>query len=288
MKQSLNAHNIANIVRMTRSQHRGSLLVVEGDTDMRVYKRFVKENDCLLIPAHNKDNATGAIGILEKDNFEGALAIVDADYWRLEGVKPDSPNLFLTDTHDLETMILSTAEVVEKLLSEFGSTNRIERLRGSPMEMVLKATLPIGFLRWFSSPSHDNLRVKFRELLLFENLERFIDKGKLETNINKLIEAANTCSGDVEIDETSIKKKIKSTIKAGHDSRQVCAGHDMVQVLTFGLCFVFGNKKSKTLTPEQVEGMLRMAYEYSHFCQTQLHKSIKNWEIVNPAFKVLK
>ena len=109
MKQYLTAYDTANTVRMTRTQHPGAVMMVEGDTDMRVFKRFVKETDCLLIPAANKDNAIGALEILEKDNIKGVLAIVDADFWNLDGIKPDSLNVFLTDTHDLETMIFFTS-----------------------------------------------------------------------------------------------------------------------------------------------------------------------------------
>jgi hypothetical protein len=39
---------------------------------------------------------------------------------------------------------------------------------------------------------------------------------------------------------------------------------------------------------EELEGWLRIAYEYSHFCATRLYKSIKNWENANPPFKILK
>jgi hypothetical protein len=108
VKKYLNVHDIANTVRMTRSLHKGAFLVVEGDTDARVYKRFVDDSRCKVIPAHNKDNAVEILEILEKDRFPGVLVIVDADFWHLEGIKPESLNLLLTDTHDLETMIIST------------------------------------------------------------------------------------------------------------------------------------------------------------------------------------
>jgi hypothetical protein len=41
VKKDLTAHSIANTVRMIRSLHEGAFLIVEGDTDARVYKRFV-------------------------------------------------------------------------------------------------------------------------------------------------------------------------------------------------------------------------------------------------------
>jgi len=288
VRENLNAHTIANTVRMTRSQHDGSFILVEGDSDIRVYRRFVNQQECLLILAHNKDNAIGALAILEEDNFTGILSIVDSDCWNLETAYPSSPNLFLTDTHDLETMILATSEVQEKIFSEFGSDNRIKTLRKSPIDMILEAVLPIGYLRWFSSPSQDNLRVEFKKLMDFGKLEDFIDKNTLITNLNTLIPKALECSANKELKEETVKKKIKSSLKAGHDPWQLCSGHDLLFVLTFGLCFVFGNKKAKTLSPEHVEGMIRMSYEYAYFCKTRLYQSIKNWETTHSSFLVLK
>lgn len=284
MKHYLTAHDIANTVRMTRTLHKGAFLIVEGDTDARVYKRFVDEADCKVIPAHNKDNAIDVLKILENESLEGILVIVDADFWHLEGIKANSENLFLTDTHDLETMIISSSEVREKILSECGSTNKMNQLRHPVIHLVLEATLPIGLFRWIASSSMDNLPLKFRDLP-FEN---FVEIPKLKVNINKLLEEVKANSEEPEIDEKSIKNKIKSLKKENHDPWQVCSGHDMVQILAIGLRSVFGNRKMSKLTADILEQMLRVAYEYSHFQLTQLYQSIENWEKTNPTFKILK
>ena len=284
MKQYLTTHDIANTVRMTRTLHKGAFLIVEGDTDARVYKRFVDETDCKVIPAHNKDNATDVLKILENENLEGILVIVDADFWHLEGIITNSVNLFLTDTHDLETMIISNSEALEKILSECGSTNKIKQLHHPVIHLVLEATLPIGLFRWIASPSKDNLPLKFRDL----SFENFVDIPKLKVNINKLLEEVKANSGDPEINEESIKNKIKSLKKEKHDPWQVCSGHDMVHILAIGLQSVFGNKKMRNLKADVLERMLRVAYEYSHFQLTQLCRSIKSWEKTNDGYKVLK
>ena len=110
MKESLTAHSIANQIRMTRSVHSGSsLLIVEGKTaDPRLYGRFVDPEHCQIVSAPGKELALAALKILEDDDFAGVAAIVDADLWRLQGGAPSSPNLFITDGHDLEAMILKS------------------------------------------------------------------------------------------------------------------------------------------------------------------------------------
>lgn len=284
MKHHITGNDIANTIRMTRSLHRGTILVLEGDTDSRVFDRFIEKNDCMIIPAHNKDNAIDALTILENDGFSGVLAIVDADFRHIEGMEPDSANLLLTDTHDIETMILSQSEVLERILSEFGLKNVINRLQNPVRFMLCKSSLPVGLLRWLSSPSRDNLSIRFRELT-FEN---FVDQNKLGINIDQLLEEAELKSKDLLINKKLIKAKIKSLKKEDHDPWEVCSGHDMIKILAIGLRFIFGNRKSRTITAEILEGILRLTYEYADFCLTKLYASIREWENKNASFKVLR
>lgn len=285
MKQYLTPFRLANKIRMTRSLHKGSILVVEGDTDARVFNGFIN-NVCMIIPAEGKNNAVNALEILENDCFQGILVVVDADFWRLEGYRPGSINVLLTDHHDLETMILSTPEVMEKVLAEFGSTTKLKQLPGPAIDMVADNALIIGYFRWLASPSKDNLRLTFKGLT-FEN---FIITGqaKLQIDIDNLIDAVKKNSPGIKFHEKSIKSKIESLKKENHDPRHVCCGHDMVQILAIGFRFVFGKKKAGTFTAEILEGTLRLTYQYAHFCQTALYHSIRKWEKENPAYTVLK
>lgn len=283
MRNYLSAHDIANNIRMTRTQHAGTFLIVEGDIDMRVYRRFINEIQCMLIPAHGKDNAINALSILEKNNFNGVLAIVDSDFWKLDSIQPNSSNLFITDTHDLEGMLLFS-DALEKVLSEFGSTNKIKKLSKPVRNILLECALPIGFFRWLSSPTKDNLFLKFREL----SFENFVDKKTLIVDIDILIKEVKANSQNSTLDENAIKHKITLLRNVGYDPWQVCSGHDLIQILSIGLRNIFGNNKARTISAEVVDGILRIAYEYLHFCQTQLHNSIKYWEKANPSFKVLK
>ena len=283
MKNYLTAHDIANNARMIRTLHPGTILIVEGNTDIRVYERFVNDTYCKLIPANCKDKTIDALAILEKDNYYGILAVVDADFWKLDGIEPNTPNLLLTDTHDLETMILSS-DAFEKVLSEFGSATKIKKLGKSIRNMLLKSALPIGYFRWLSSPKQDNLLLKFKELC-FPN---FVDKKTLSVAIDKLIIEVKTNSQNHALDENMIKLKIETLIKNNaYDPWQVCSGHDLVQILSIGIKNIFGNNKARMITSELVAGILRVAYEYSHFCLTQLHNLIKGWERMHPSFKVL-
>lgn len=108
LRASVNAHSIANSVRMKRLKHAGAFMLVEGEDDKKLLKNFVEKALCVIQIAHGKPNVLGALAILERDSFQGVLAIADADFAHLEGEPPHSPNLFWTDTHDLETMLLAS------------------------------------------------------------------------------------------------------------------------------------------------------------------------------------
>ncbi len=282
MRKYLTVDYIANTARMLRTSHHGAILIVEGTTDVRVYENFINKAHCRILHANNKDVAIAAINKLEIDNFRGVLTIVDTDFWKLDGIHPNSLNILLTDTHDLETMIFFS-EALDKVILEFGSNPKIGSLGRSIRDILLEAALPIGLLRWLSSPTKDNLRLKFKGI----QYNNFIDTKKLYLDIDNLIKEVITNSHVSTLDESAIRLKIITLIKAGYDPWQVCSGHDMVQLFAIGLTNIFGNHRAKNITLGAVDGILRVSYEYSYFSSTQLHDAIKDWEYLNPPFKVL-
>jgi hypothetical protein len=283
MYQYLTPVDIANNVRMIRTTHQGTILIVEGDIDVRVYSKFIDEKLCVLTPAFGKDNAIEALSNLEKSKLTNILVIIDSDFWQLAGITPTSSNLVLTDSHDLETMIINS-EAVEAMLSEFGKTSKISRLSKPLREFLIDCALPIGFLRWLSSPHKFHLYLKFDGLCF----NRFVDKKTLRIDINKLIRETKINSKNRSLNENWIKSEIIKLYKMGYDPWHVCSGDDLIEILALGLSNIFGNERSRQMTPNALEGILRIAYSYSCFSRTQLYRSITNWEMINPGSKVLK
>src|SRR5713226_852276 len=130
-----------------------SFLIVEGETDRKLYETYIDTNKCEITVAVGRDNVKEVLLLLEKDTFPGVLAIVDADFDMLEEKFPATQNLLFTDTHDLETMIIKSS-ALEKVLSEFGSTDKIATFKqtyGKNIRTTLiECGTPIGYLRWVS------------------------------------------------------------------------------------------------------------------------------------------
>ncbi|WP_091690218.1 DUF4435 domain-containing protein [Methanococcoides vulcani] len=283
MKKYLTADDIANSARMMRTQYRGSIMIIEGSTDMRLYKRFVDDRKCRLIPANGKENAIKVVKILESSDFKGILTIVDADFWRLDGIKFKDRNILVTDTHDLETMLIAS-EALDRLLGEFAAPFKLQKMRTPVRELLLEAAMPIGLFRWLSSSSKDRLSLRFKDI----HFDNFMQKFPLSVNIKHLIREVKDNSNERSLNEKTIKRKMITLLKEEHDPWQTCSGHDIVEILAFGLREVFGNSDSRYVTEGIIDRSLRLAYDITMFRETDLYISIQEWEDRNSSFVVLQ
>jgi hypothetical protein len=280
MREFITPEFIATQIKMRRGAYSGTFIIVEGRYDMLVYERFVNGEKCKFEIADGKDKAIRALAILEKDYFAGVLAIVDADFSRLEGSLSLSPNLLLTDYHDLEVMLIQSP-ALDKVIGEFGSENKINKLAQEISVTLLETGKSIGYLRWTS--------LKFELALKFEDLDfkKFLDEKKLTVNLLKMISTVKNHSQKLALIEKDIQDKLETLIDNSHDPCQVCCGHDLICILSIGLCKVWGTWNYNDVKPDVIERALRLAYEKSYFHNTQLYVSIQEWERINQPFQIL-
>ena len=284
MRNYITANDVANGIRMVRDQFSGTFLIVEGQTaDSRVYKRLVDSEQVQVTPAHNKDNAIATLKILEEADFAGVVAIIDADFWRLEGLDPTSPNLFITDTHDLETMLLESP-ALDKLLDEFGSAQKITDFAANNnmdvRQALLVAARPIGYLRWVSQ--RGDFSLKFEGIVF----SRFIDHDTLHIDISELIREVKNKSRRHDLDDNDLRNKIDELTDSKHSAWDICCGHDLVYILSFGLRRILGSNDSNEVEPETLERFLRTGYESAYFLSTRLYQALREWEPFNPPFRI--
>ena len=72
-----------------------------------------------------------------------------------------------------------------------------------------------------------------------------------------------------------------------HDPWQICSGHDVVEILAFGLREVFGNSDARHTNEGIIDRTLRLAYDMTMFKKTELYSSILDWEEENVPYIVL-
>ncbi len=281
MLENQTADEVANLVRMNRSLYQGTIIVVEGTSDILIYKRLTNSNCCILLPANSKENAIHASEILNDDGCEGILTIIDSDFCKVDGQHIGSKNLLTTDTHDLESMIISS-NALDKILAEYGEDDQINRLVKPIRQILVETAFPVGLLRWLSLPHKKNLGIDFKLIRFSE----FIDRTTFSTNIDIMIEHVLSFPTPRRFDKIMLKNEIQILIKQSIDNWQICNGHDLVQILAFGLKEIFGNSIGRGISARRLDSILRIAYEDSHFHTTQLFSDMISWERDNSPYRI--
>jgi len=298
MRASVTPHRVANSIRMQRSQYSGSFLLVEGKKDKSIYKRFIDYTICRIqapFLSDNKNNVIEVITILSQDGFSGALAIIDADFLVLESDIPENTNILLTDTHDLETMLMQSAGF-DKLLNEFISEKKmsefVERQGNDIRSALAEIGKELGLLRWISYKKDYQLNfngLKFKKIICVNTFtpcsrDKIIKTVK-DNTISKA--PADLKPEKHRINEKIIKNEMKELEKLNGDVWHICCGHDLISILSIGLRKALGNYNARDVAPELIERELRLAYESVYFKNTELFKMIQLWEKINIPFKLL-
>lgn len=269
MKDSLTADREANAIRLERGSFPGVFLLVEGSTDKLFYSNLVNEKQCRIVVtiagSSRKKRAIEVLTVLEKSDFPGILAIVDADFDHLESIVYTNQNLFLTDTHDSETMMLRSS-ALERVLAEYGSEDKISALPQDVRTLLLNAGMSIGYLRWTSQK--DGLDLTFEGI----KFSKFLDEKNLILDEVKLIQTVQDKSQNWDLKSDRLSKQTYLE----YDPWQICCGHDLVKILAIGLRHVFGTVKKES---EDLETSLRLTYRPQDFLETQLCQKLKEWEI---------
>lgn len=282
MKEHLNFHSIANAIRLKRTQLFGSFIIVEGDTDARFYKNFTQQEECRIEIAFNKENAIKVLETLQVETVKGIIAIVDTDFDILEGKETKNPDLFLTDFHDLECLIF-VSPALEKVLSEFGSEEKMRNFGKDIRELIFEIGTSIGCLRWISLS--DELNLTFEDI----DFGKFVKKDNLTFDLNNFITTVKNKSQRPDLDNLQLASQIKELVSSDYDKRQISCGKDLVEVLTIALQKVLGTKsKENPIDSERINQGLRLAYEFEFFTATELYNNVKEWENRNEPFKVFR
>lgn len=287
LRDQVDGSRIANSLRMLRGMNKHfAFLLVEGDTDRRLFSKFIDKNKCKIQTAENKDNVIEAISILNSSNFGGVLGVIDADFMHLEGKKCEVNNVILTDTHDIETLMLNSS-ALESLIAEYANRDKLmefERDRGENLtNVLLQNTSVLGYLRWFSLRNRADYDFKTIRYHIFT------DCSTLSVNLTKLVSEAINQSPAAKITDCDLTiQRIQNMMLSKNDLWQVCCGHDMVQLLLIGLKSVFGGYNSKALGDGALEGSLRMCFEYGSFAETKSYAFIIEWEKQHAPYQILR
>ena len=105
-------------IKLSYSILKGTYIIVEGESDVKLFRSFFDDSQCQIWwfrgGVHQLEHSLSEIA----KTYPLVIGIRDADFMHLEGRTPAIGNLFLTDFHDLEMMMVHNVRVFDKVAAE--------------------------------------------------------------------------------------------------------------------------------------------------------------------------
>lgn len=251
-------------------------VLVEGIDDVMVYEKFFAKDK---VQMHHSSGCYKLVELLEKLNEkhlgELFIGIKDADYDVLNHVSYPYPNLFLTDKHDLETMMISGG-VLEEVVKYFLRYEDMRKAGKHPdvdslLQEALAKLRPLSYVRWYNSVS--DCKLNFGKLCLSTMLREDASLGydccltflgRLNTALSRV-----PTSAQMETFEKDHSEEI--------DCYHLVRGHDLCEMISLLLMnHSYYHKRSK-VSADKVHNCLGLAYSKDEFRRTRLYASINSW-----------
>ncbi len=273
MREYLGPADIANNVSMLRGAFDGTVLVVEGITDYRLYGKLSDRENVELIVAHSKDNASAVVKeLFHNRKDDKVLGIVDSDLDKALSVRRDPP-LFQTDTRDLEGMMIRS-RALDEVIWEYGDRAKTENFvknYGEIRDVLISSAYPLGTLMLISENNGRDLC--FRDL----DFGRFIDRRTLQCDIRNMVDEVIYNSRSPNLGAKELRKRLEEEMEHHRDPWTICRGHDLVEILLIGLRYVFGGYNCCNMRCGELNGALRLAFDMEHFAETGLYRATSEW-----------
>ncbi|MDH7790181.1 DUF4435 domain-containing protein [Ochrobactrum sp. AN78] len=283
IKKEISSATLFAEIKLQRAVHKGSFLLVEGDTDARLYGQFIDGGRCNIVNCINKDNVQNTILLLDENQFCGAIGLVDGDFADISNDNVPSSNIVRTQGNDTEVMIVDSP-ALDKVLLHYGSEQKIRAIcanRNTTIKHILAAeAAKIGVIRLASKRREWNLKFNGMRYQFTNNAECSVDGASAARHI--LARSGANAPTIVELQD-----ECAAITALGHDNLLLSSGHDYVRILARALKRDIGTNNTFETDSSELEKVLRIAYERSYFSETTTSEAIRNWETQNVPYIVL-
>ena len=268
---------LSNDIRLHRAVHKGSFLLLEGDSDTRLFQKFVDEKECCLINCFGRPRLIDTLVILDESDFSGVVGFADKDYADCLGLPAHQGALVFSDFNDIEISILCSPALAN-VIREFGNKEKADAdtVGGESglCEKLFDWASTIGALRlWVLSNDADlrlsGMKYKFESA---QSPEINLD-AQLDHILARSVNANDHNKSDIQRDCCNI-------IEECTDQKLLCKGHDCVRILGRALRKVWGdcNEFNSDVRANNLAKILRLSFEYEHFKETDSYTELRRWE----------
>ena len=275
LKESVSAEAMVGHMKMKsiRPENKDKVVVWVEGKDWRLYRRFFDREKIIefgkvgckqIIEGHHKLKA--------KEPNMKSVVIIDSDFNRLEGRDLEAdPNIFYTDGHDVEMMMMKS-EKVRLGLSE------VFEIDGNHEQFFLNVFHDLHFLSYFKWYDHHH-----QKCYSYEPLSKVQQSQKNLKNIEWIENQLRNCSKSkwersnhntpfVPIEVKDVQKFIEEHTPV--DRYELTNGHDFCNRLCL---HIKKNKKEYARDEDSLKDSVISLFDNEQFQKTQLHKSLRSW-----------
>lgn len=271
MRESITKDDVFSEIILLKAAESRVILLVEGDSDIRVLDPHVDTHSANCIQGHGKETCVGVMALVAEQKVNGVLALLDRDFDDKSSSELSSSDIFLTDAYDLDATIAFTNDCVERVAANFGSP---ESIRGhiasfgpSVIDVIQNICAPIGIVRHASIVG--DLKLKMHGFPIHEVINEQgggIDVQKLAILAVRRSREA-TCTPDF----------LVGAVRNAWDTsllRYYCCGHDIQRAIAYLVSTVWGGKSAQK---DAVGRALRATFSPSDLKCTRFYVDIAGW-----------
>ena len=265
-------------------------ILTEGPGDYEFYSRFFNCELSEIRFANSKENVIKILDdlsvTLKKEAGSPVIGIVDRDFSFFMPEADERENLFMTDTHDIETMIISD-ELIGKVLDyyrkrsagvEFQRSMTLGLRRESVLSSLVRCSVLIGLSLYVNQKYGLNMTFKHINCKKKNLFLEFTDPVTFRCDEDKLlalISGRNKAKYEG-FREALSEEKAKNPDYFDHPM-QLCRGHDLMCALLADINVNYPQMDGRKVLLRDLERLFRNLYERNDFFSTELFNSLERW-----------
>jgi hypothetical protein len=266
MRELRTATIVANEVSMLRAGMRGPIVLVEGDSDTRLYRKFMLPTPHVrLTHCDGKPVLIETMELLRERGIRQVFGICDADFDRIVG-QAAQPDVLRADLHDAEMMIVYSPSF-RHVCDELYGTTLSDRTFQKRRDELLEVAACIGSARMWNNTNQARLNFKAVEPGGYLRGDEGFDYTAYASKL--LEESAN--------DSISLQNilQIMRNSRGGVSNGEMASGHDFAALLDRDAAI---KGERNCYGHDVVEKMLRLSFDVNSFGGTELVLNLRRWE----------
>ncbi|MCK6514905.1 DUF4435 domain-containing protein [Myxococcota bacterium] len=268
---------------MVRSTQDEAILLAEGKTDVPFW-RLVGREKVFLIRCDGRDEVLKKLRAVHAGGtIPGLLAVIDADWDHIKGTQHGLPDLFTTDTRDLESLLVLCTRALEDVVWSYADPDArraIEVSEGADLRaLLLERARIFGRLRW----------VHLRRGCTFEFhdglLNNHVDPKTWRVDEAGLLKALLGLG--LAPDEATLRAELAALPQV--QDAWLCRGHDLLILLARALSGPLkpAGQKKQPGQDDLLRALTLAAVPSGALHPTRLFVALRAWGVQNPSYNFL-